>query len=59
MNGWDEMFGLPRLKSLMLSLTYQNLTARGMVQGIKNEIISFSGPDNQHDDLTIVVIKVI
>jgi len=30
-----------------------------MVKAIKDEILNFSGPDYQHDDLTIVVVNVI
>lgn len=59
MNEQEEMFGEDRLKELFLNVGQQDLRARQIVENIKNEIMSFSGPEQQHDDLTIVVIKAI
>jgi serine phosphatase RsbU (regulator of sigma subunit) len=59
MNAEEEMFGEDRLKKLFLDVGQQDLRARQIVESIKNESMSFSGPEQQHDDLTIVVIKAI
>ena len=59
MNAQEEMFGEDRLKKLVLAVGQQDLRARQIVETIKNESMSFSGPEQQHDDLTIVVIKAI
>ena len=59
MNDRQEMFGEERLNELFLSLGRRNFRARGIVENIKDEIMKFSGPDQQHDDLTIVVVKTI
>jgi serine phosphatase RsbU (regulator of sigma subunit) len=59
MNPQEEMFGEDRLKKLFLTFDQQDLRARQIVESIKNEIMSFSSPEQQHDDLTIVVIKAI
>jgi len=58
MNTEEEMFGEERLKSLFLELAQKSTCAADMVQTIKQEIMNFSSPDRQHDDLTIVVVKV-
>jgi serine phosphatase RsbU (regulator of sigma subunit) len=59
MNDRQEMFGDERLNTLFLKLGQQDMRARGIVENIKDEIMNFSGPDQQHDDLTIVVVKTI
>jgi serine phosphatase RsbU (regulator of sigma subunit) len=59
MNAQEEMFGEDRLKKLFLDVGQQDLRARQIVESIKNESMNFSGPEQQHDDLTIVVIKAI
>jgi serine phosphatase RsbU (regulator of sigma subunit) len=59
MNAQEEMFGEDRLKTLFLDVGQQDLRARQIVENIKDEIMSFSGPEQQHDDLTIVVVKAI
>lgn len=59
MNAQEDMFGEDRLKNLFHNLARQDLSAVGLVTGIKDEIVSFSGPDYQRDDLTIVVVKAI
>jgi len=59
MNAQEEMFGEERLKKLFLDVGQQDLRASQIIETIKNEITSFSGPEQQHDDLTIVVIKAI
>jgi serine phosphatase RsbU (regulator of sigma subunit) len=59
MNAQEEMFGEDRLKKLFLDIGHQDLRARQIIETIKDEIMRFSGPEQQHDDLTIVVIKAI
>jgi serine phosphatase RsbU (regulator of sigma subunit) len=59
MNNQEEMFGEERLKTLFLGVARQRYRASVMVKAIKDEILDFSGPDHQHDDLTIVVVNVI
>lgn len=59
MNTNEEMFGEARLKKLFLTVGEQDIRARQVVETIKNEIMNFSEPEQQHDDLTIVVIKAI
>jgi serine phosphatase RsbU (regulator of sigma subunit) len=59
MNAQQEMFGEDRLKAFFHSLARQDLGAAGIVTAVKNDVVNFSGPDHQHDDLTIVVVKAI
>jgi sigma-B regulation protein RsbU (phosphoserine phosphatase) len=58
MNSEEEMFGEKRLGATFLDLTRKNICAADMVEAIKQEIIDFSGLERQHDDLTIVVVRV-
>lgn len=58
MNEKEELFGEERLKSLFRNLARQGARAADMVTAIKQEVMNYSGPDHQHDDLTIVVVKV-
>lgn len=55
----QEMFGENRLKDIFITMASREMTASGMVNEIKNEVIRFTGPGNPQDDLTIVIIKVI
>ena len=62
MNTREEMFGEDRLKNLFLTLGGKDLGSigsRGIVDAIKSEIVNFAGSEQQHDDLTIVVVKTI
>jgi serine phosphatase RsbU (regulator of sigma subunit) len=59
MNAREEMFGEDRLQKFFLTLGEKDLGSRGIVDAIKSEIINFAGLEQQHDDLTIVVIKTI
>ncbi len=59
MNNKEEMYGEERLRILFLNLTYQGLTAAGIISEIKNEVLRFSGLEQQHDDLTLVAIKML
>ena len=59
MSETEEMFGEERLKTLFVESVTKCSRAADVVGVLRQEIMSFSGPDRQHDDLTIVVIKVI
>jgi len=59
MNEKGEMFGQVQLKRLFLNMTRAELKSRDIIEGVKNEILSFSGSEQQYDDLTIVVVKAI
>jgi sigma-B regulation protein RsbU (phosphoserine phosphatase) len=59
MNGTGEMFGNRRLNDLFLSLGEKQLTSKQIVATIRDEVLAFSVPDQQHDDLTVVCLQVI
>ncbi len=50
-------FGEKRLSDLFQRVGQQPVAARQMVEDIKKEILAFSDPNEQHDDITIVVIR--
>ncbi len=52
----DEFYGFERLKSLMENLG--GLLAKEMRDRILSEVKSFTGNAPQHDDMTVVVVKV-
>jgi len=53
-----EMYGNERLSDLFLTLGKESMTSNEMVLLIKDSILDFSAPAQQHDDLTIVCIGV-
>lgn len=59
MNTKEEMFGEDRLKTLFLELGRKETRAADMVNTVRREIMSFTGAAQQHDDITIVVVRVI
>ena len=59
MNNQEEMFGEDRLKNLFININQSNLRAREIIEEVKAGLISFTHPEQQHDDLTLVVIKTI
>jgi serine phosphatase RsbU (regulator of sigma subunit) len=59
MNEAQDMYGETRLTGLFMDLVQQGLGAKAMVTTVKDAVLRFSGPEHQHDDLTIVVIKAI
>lgn len=59
MNEKTEMYGETRLKSLFLRLAAQHSHSEVLVRELKDEILAFSGTEYQHDDLTIVVVRVV
>jgi serine phosphatase RsbU (regulator of sigma subunit) len=58
MNSRDDMFGEDRLKDFFHHPGLHRMSAAEIVDAIRAEVMNFSGPNNQHDDLTIVVVKV-
>jgi len=59
MNSEEEMFGEDRLKTLFLELGRKNTRAADMVNAVRRETMSFTGAAQQHDDITIVVVRVL
>ena len=59
MNTKEEMFGEDRLKTLFLELGRKNTRASDMVNAVRRETMRFTGDAQQHDDITIVVVRVI
>ena len=57
MNSEEEMYGDERLKTLFIEITRKYSTAADIVNAIRQEIMNFTGSAQQHDDVTIVVIK--
>jgi hypothetical protein len=56
-NANKELFGFDRLEERIKQLT--NETAKETIQAIVGEAEKFAGPTKQHDDMTVVVIKVL
>ncbi|MCP5107821.1 MAG: PP2C family protein-serine/threonine phosphatase [bacterium] len=59
MNSEDEIFGEERLKTLFSQLVQKHTRSSDIVKNLEEEIMNFSRPAQQHDDVTIVMIKVI
>jgi phosphoserine phosphatase RsbU/P len=57
MNAAKEVFGEERLKSLFASLCTDGATSQTIVTGLKDGIFAYAGAADQHDDVTIVVVK--
>jgi len=54
MNSDREIFGEERMKMLFSSISNNHVTAKEMVEKLKNEVLTFSLPQEQHDDLTMI-----
>lgn len=59
MNENQEMFGNVRLNGLFIDLVRRGIKAKDMVTTIKNQLHAFAGKQDQYDDITIVIVKVI
>ena len=59
MNAKGEMFGNQRLYDLFFSLGEKSISSKEIVSVIRDAVLDFSVPDQQHDDLTIVCLRVI
>ena len=55
-NAQGDEFGSQRLESALLRC--KDLSAQEITQGIREEVLSFSGKTPQHDDLTIITLKI-
>jgi sigma-B regulation protein RsbU (phosphoserine phosphatase) len=57
MNKHKEEFGEDRLQKLLKKIS--SLAAEQIIHHIKSEIINFVGDAPQHDDMTMLVVKII
>ena len=58
MNSDLDMYGNQRLEDHLKLLGKQRLSSTDMIMAIKDRIMEFSAPAQQHDDITIVCIQV-
>lgn len=58
MNSSRELYGSERLAEFVCTLAVVNLSARQIADAINNDIRTFVGGAPQHDDMTMVVVKV-
>lgn len=59
MNINEDMFGEERLQELFLGLVKQDYRSTDIIRIIRDEIVMFTGEARQHDDLTIVAVRVV
>jgi len=59
MNPSGEMFGAERLTDLATTLERRALSSREMVAAVRDAVLDFSAPASQHDDITIVSVRVL
>ncbi len=57
-NSAGDFYGIPRLKNLLHGLNTGNLSAGGIKSRIVEDVQLFANGAPQHDDITVVVIKV-
>jgi len=57
MNEKRELFGFERLEATLLGLP-SDVSARSMLESILAQVRAFAGKAKQHDDMTLVVVKV-
>jgi serine phosphatase RsbU (regulator of sigma subunit) len=58
MNGRDEMFGFERLETIVKE-GGADLSAKQVAAAIVESVSEFAGPTKQHDDMTVVVVRVL
>lgn len=58
MNEKNELFGFERIEAALLKLK-NAATARAIVDGLFAEAQAFAGTARQHDDMTVVVVRVL
>ncbi len=58
MNSRREQYGTERLQSLMEQMNIPSLTAKQIVEAAVADVRAFAGGSPQHDDITVVVVKV-
>jgi serine phosphatase RsbU (regulator of sigma subunit) len=59
MNAKQEQYGLDRMEQLVQSLDARLHTAKELMQTLIREVQAHMGSASQHDDMTLVVIKVL
>jgi serine phosphatase RsbU (regulator of sigma subunit) len=57
MNGDHQLYGFERLEALVAGLE-QNVTPQTLIQAVLTNVMAFAGPVEQHDDITLVAIKI-
>jgi sigma-B regulation protein RsbU (phosphoserine phosphatase) len=58
MNGKDELFGFERLERIVTE-SGADLSAKQVVANIVDCVADFTGSTKQHDDMTVVVVRVL
>jgi serine phosphatase RsbU (regulator of sigma subunit) len=58
MNEKNELFGFDRLESIVRGASSDS-SAKNMVAGIMQQVQEFTGGTMQHDDMTVVVVKIL
>ncbi len=58
MNETKEQYGAERLAAFVGSLSVENLSARQIADAVNEDVRAFFGAAPQHDDMTMVVVKV-
>lgn len=59
MNATNEPFGIERLQKIFRESATKNTNAKNILFAIRRNIFFFTGNAEQHDDITIVVVKVL
>jgi sigma-B regulation protein RsbU (phosphoserine phosphatase) len=59
MNSQDEMFGTERIERMLTDPRLDGLSAQQMMDSIADEVRTHVGSAPQHDDMTMVVVKVV
>jgi sigma-B regulation protein RsbU (phosphoserine phosphatase) len=57
-NQAKEFYGEERVQSLLRSLTVESLTSREIRDALLADVHRFVGAASQHDDMTVVVVKI-
>lgn len=53
-----ELYGEERLKNLLMNLKTGEMSASEIKEEIIKDVEKFSGKQQKHDDMTIIVIKI-
>jgi len=56
MNPANELYGFERLEALVRSLA-ADLSPQALLEAIQADVAAFVGPAEQHDDITMVAVK--
>ncbi len=57
MNGDHQLYGFERLEALVGALE-RDVTPEALIEAVLTEVTTFAGPAEQHDDITLVAIKI-